>query len=243
LNFSSKSSGKSSKGFYIALGVCLIAVGAAAWTTYDSVTNNMEPQASSSQAQAQNANNTVSGIFVTESSEPASSASVSSAPASSAPVSSAPASSAPASSAVSSKPAAKQTAAQGTVFSMPVSGKVTQGFSKVPVFCKTLGDYRAHTGVDLSAKTGEAVKAVAEGVVTKVSNDGINGNTIVIKHGSIEASYCGLDKMLVKEKQSVKRGQQIGTVGVDPMESAEGPHLRLVMTKNGQYIDPMSVLK
>lgn len=233
MNFSSKSSGKSSKGFYIALGVCLIAVGAAAWTTYDSVTNNMEPQASSSQAQAQNANNTVSGIFVTESSEPASSASVSSAPASSAPVSSA----------VSSKPAAKQTAAQGTVFSMPVSGKVTQGFSKVPVFCKTLGDYRAHTGVDLSAKTGEAVKAVAEGVVTKVSNDGINGNTIVIKHGSIEASYCGLDKMLVKEKQSVKRGQQIGTVGVDPMESAEGPHLRLVMTKNGQYIDPMSVLK
>ena len=220
--------------------MCLIAVGAAAWTTYDSVTNYAKPQQTSSQEDTQKTNNTVSGVFVTESSSPASSAPVSSsAPASSAPASSAPKASSPA----SSKPGAKQTAAGATTFSLPVSGKVTQGFSKLPVFCKTLGDYRAHPGVDLSAKTGEAVKSVADGVVTKVSNDGVNGNTVVIRHGSIEASYCGLDKMTVKEKQSVARGQQIGTVGVDPMESAEGPHLRLVMMKDGQYLDPMSVLK
>ena len=239
MNFSNKKSGKSNKGFYIALGVCLIAVGAAAWTTYDSVTSYSNPQASSL-AGTQKTNNTVSGVFVTESSEPASRASVSSAAA----ASSAPASSAPnASSAVSSKPAAKQTQADETAFSLPVSGKVTQSFSEQPVFCKTLGDYRAHPGVDLSAKTGEAVKSAADGTVLKVSNDGINGNTVVIRHGSIEASYCGLDKMTVKEKQSVTRGQQIGTVGVDPMESAEGPHLRLMMTKSGTYLDPMSVLK
>lgn len=237
MNLSSKKSGKN-KGFYIALGVCLIAVGAAAWTTYDSVTNYTTPQ-TPAQSEAKKTNNTVSGIFITESSSPASSAPVSSAPVSSAPVSSAPkaVSSAP------SKPAAKPTAAQADTFSFPVSGKVSQNFSKQPVFCKTLGDYRAHPGVDLSAKSGEAVKSAADGVVKEVANDGLNGNTIVIQHGSIETSYCGLNKMLVKEKQTVTHGQQIGTVGIDPMESDNGPHLRLIMKKDGQYIDPMTVLK
>ena len=34
-----KKHGKNTKGFYLALGVCLLAVGVAAWTTYDSVVN------------------------------------------------------------------------------------------------------------------------------------------------------------------------------------------------------------
>ena len=233
MKVSSKRNNKKNKGFYIALGVCLIAVGAAAWTTYDSVTNYTAPQ-SSVDSKAKKTNDTVSGIFVTDS-RPASSAQVSSAK----PVSSAPASPA----AVSSKQETKPTAAAASTFTRPVSGKVTQPFSKQPVFCKTLGDYRAHPGVDLSAATGQAVKACADGVVTKVVNDGLNGNTVVITHGTIEATYCGLDKMQVKEKQNVKQGDQIGTVGVDPMESLESPHLRLIMKQNGQYIDPMTILK
>lgn len=230
MKVSSKRNSKKNKGFYIALGVCLIAVGAAAWTTYDSVTNYTAPQ-SSADSKAKKTNDTVSGIFVNDSS---------SAQVSSAPVSSSPASSA---AAVSSKQETKPTAAEASTFTMPVSGKVTQPFSKQPVFCQTLGDYRAHPGVDLSAATGQAVKACADGVVTKVANDGLNGNTVVITHGTIEATYCGLDKMQVKEKQNVKQGDQIGTVGVDPMESLESPHLRLIMKQNGQYIDPMTVLK
>jgi murein DD-endopeptidase MepM/ murein hydrolase activator NlpD len=233
LKVSSNRNSKKNRGFYIALGVCLIAVGAAAWTTYDSVTKYTEPQ-SSAESKAAETNDTVSGIFVND---------VSSAPTSSAkPVSSSPASSS-AAPAVSSKTGTEPTAAAANTFTMPVSGKVSQAFSKKPVFNKTLGDYRAHTGVDLSAKTGETVKACADGVVTKVANDDRNGNTIVIKHGSIEATYCGLDKMLVKEKQTVKRGQKIGTVGVDPTESLESPHLHLIMKQNGQYIDPMTILK
>lgn len=223
MKVSSKRNGKNSKGFYIALGVCLIAVGAAAWTTYDSVTQYSKPQ-SAAESKAQKTNDTVSGIFVTGSSKP-----VSSAPASSAPD--------------SSKPEVKQTEGDALTFSLPVSGQVTQAFSKKPVYFKTLGDYRAHPSVDLSAKAGEAVKSAADGVVAKCADDGINGNTVVITYGTIEATYCGLDKMQVKEKQTVKRGDQIGTVGVDPMESQEATHLRLIMKQNGQYIDPMTVLK
>ena len=229
MKVSSKRNGKNSKGFYIALGVCLIAVGAAAWTTYDSVMQYSKPQ-SAVESKAKKTNNTVSGIFVTESSRPASR-----------PASSAPASSAP--KPASSKPEARRTEGDALTFSLPVSGQVTQAFSKQPVFFKTLGDYRAHPSVDLSAKAGEAVKSAADGVVAKAANDGINGNVVVVTYGSIEATYCGLDKMQVKEKQTVKRGEQIGTVGVDPMESQEATHLRLIMKKDGQYIDPMTVLK
>ena len=59
------SSGGASKGFYIALGVCLIAIGVAAWTTYDSVINYATPEEepSSSQTTAYPANEAVSGVL------------------------------------------------------------------------------------------------------------------------------------------------------------------------------------
>ncbi|HEX3017976.1 MAG TPA: M23 family metallopeptidase [Caproicibacter sp.] len=231
MNLHIKKNGKSNKGFYIALGICLIAVGVAAWTTYDSVVNYAAPQ-DNSLSSAAKTNNTVSGVFVTESA-PASSAQVSSAkPASSKPVSSAP-----------SKAPAKQTAANAMTFAYPVEGNVLQKFSKTPVFSKTLGDYRAHTGVDLSAKQDEAVKSAAEGTVTKVYKDDQFGNTVIISHGSVEAWYCGLNKMSVKEKETVTQGQEIGTVGVDPIENDKGPHLHLIMKKDGQFIDPLTILK
>lgn len=232
MNLHIKKNGKSNKGFYIALGVCLIAVGVAAWTTYDSVVNYTTPQ-NSAQSGAAKTNNTVSGIFVTESSAPASSAAASSAK---------PASSKPAAS-VPSKAPAKKTAAETETFSSPLNGKVLQGFSKEPVFSKTLGDYRAHPGLDLSAKQGETVKSAAAGTVTKVYKDDQYGNTVIINHGSVEAWYCGLAKTSVKEKESVRQGQEIGTVGVPPIESAEGPHLHLTMKKDGQYVDPAAILK
>lgn len=223
-----KKNGKSNKGFYVALGVCLIAVGAAAWTTYDSVSHYSAPQ--KTQSEAARTNNTVSGIFASEPSHSA-------APASSAkPAPAKPASSAPAVS-------VKETAAKAQTYVRPVSGKILQQFSKKPVFSKTLGDYRAHTGVDLSAQKNETVKAVADGVVAKVSNNDQYGNTVVVQHGSIETWYCGLNKMSVKEKQTVKQGTQLGTIGVDPMENDEGPHLHLIMKQSGQYVDPMSILK
>lgn len=232
MNLHIKKNGKGNKGFYIALGICLIAVGVAAWTTYDSVVNYTTPQ-DKAQSDAAKTNNTVSGVFVTESSAPASSAPASSVE----PASSKPASSAP------SKAPAKQTAANAMTFSYPVNGSILQNFSKKPVFCKTLGDYRAHPGLDLSAKQGEAVKSAADGTVKKVYKDDQYGNTIIISHGSVEAWYCGLNKMSVKEKDTVKQGQEIGTVGVDPIENEEGPHLHLIMKKDGQYLDPLTVLK
>lgn len=226
---------RKNRGFYIALGVCLIAVGAAAWTTYDSVTDYTAPHADS-QSEAAKANDTVSGIFITEpqtadpaSAEPA--AELQNAPSSAAPAESEPAAQ------TEAKPAA------AVSYCAPVPGEVLQPFSKKAVYNKTLGDYRAHTGVDLKAAAGEAVSAIAEGTVISVRSGGESGNSVLVKHGGLEAWYCGLDQIGVQEGQNVAQGQQLGTVGANPAEAAEESHLHLAVLKDGQYLDPMTLLK
>lgn len=244
LNLHIQKNGKNnSRGFYIALGVCLIAVGVAAWTTYDSVVNYAAPQEetqSAVQSETAPANNTVSNVYgepESSSGEPESSSEVSSEPEA---VSSEPESE---ETAVSSEPV-KPAAAAVTTFSYPVSSReIVQKFSLDPVYCKTTLDWRAHTGLDLSAKQGEAVKSMAEGKVTKVYKDDSLGNTVIVSHGTVEAWYCGLNQTNVKENDSVKAGQELGTVGSVPIEQEEASHLHLVTKVNGEYVDPLTVLR
>lgn len=221
-----KKSGKRNKGFYIALGVCLIAVGAAAWTTYSSVSNYTSPK-TNVQSETKKTDNTVSGVNVKSSSSVPAKKTASSRPAASS----------------SSRMPSKQAVTKPVSFILPVSGNVMQGFSKEPVFNKTFSDYRAHPGVDLKAGNGESVKSIADGTVEKVSGNDQYGNTVIVKHGALETWYCGLNKMSVSGNHSVKQGQQIGTVGIDPSNTEDGPHLHLIMKKDGEYIDPMSILK
>ena len=232
-----------SKGFYIALGVCLIAIGVAAWTTYDSVINYSTPDGgTTSSTVTKQTNEAVSGIKVFNS-EPESAAAVSSAAASSEAASSQEVvSAAPQKS--TSTPVVKQTTAPALTFLYPVSNTITQKYSgENPIFSQTMKDWRVHTGVDLSAKAGDPVKAVADGTVKNVYADELYGNTIVIQHGDVEASYSGLNQMSVKKGDKVKQGHQIGTIGSIPFENADASHLHLSMKKSGKFIDPLSILK
>lgn len=232
-----RSKKNNSKGFYIALGICLIAIGVAAWTTYDSVINYPSPNKDSASS-VQQTNQTASGIpVITGSSQ-------TSKPASSAPGSSQaskPASSAP--SKASSVPA-KPAQAPALTFHYPVSKTATVKFSgESPIYSKTLKDWRVHTGIDLSAQQGDPVKSAADGTVKDVYADDSLGNTVVITHGAMEAYYCGLGQTSVKKGDKVKQGQQVGTVGIVPSESADASHLHFAMMQSGRYIDPLTVLK
>lgn len=224
-----KSRKNNSKGFYIALGVCLIAVGVAAWTTYDSVVHYASPnEGTASSAVTQRTNEVVSGIKVfageSESSKTASSK--------------------PQSSSTPSIASAKPTVASVLTFASPVTKEVTQKYSgENPIYSKTMKDWRVHTGTDFSAKLGDIVKAVADGTVKNVYTDDSNGNTVVIMHGNVETYYSGLKEMSIKTGATVKQGQKIGTVGTVPFENAVGPHLHLTMKKNGKFIDPLSIIK
>ena len=248
-----KSRKNGGKGFYIALGVCLIAIGVASWTTYDSVVKFANPEGSSSSEAAEPTQNTVSGVAATitppESSSKPEVKEESSSVSSEEPKEEAPSSkpaeaiSKPEPSQTEQKPAAP---AKAPVYLYPVSSTVTKNFSgNDPIFSETMQDWRAHRGVDLSAKTGDAVTAITAGKVVDAYRDDLLGNTLVIEHdGGVTAYYCGLgDTLLVKKDASVEAGQKIGSVNTVPCECAERPHLHLELKKDGKYIDPVSILQ
>lgn len=231
---------KNNKGFYAALGVCLVAVGVAAWTTYDSVVKYANPQDTSSYS-ASPTGRTQSGVANDQGES-------SSQPQSAAPSSQQAASSKVPEQAASSKPEqpAKQTAAKPAAYVYPTGETVTKNFSgENPIFSDTMQDWRVHSGTDFEAKIGDAVKAIDAGKVTDLYADNNLGNIAVIEHSDgITAYYCGLgDTFLVKKGASVTAGQKIGSVGVVPIESVEKTHLHLEIKKDGKLIDPTTLFK
>lgn len=251
------------RGFYITLGVCLVAVGMAAWTTYDSITKTLQPV--EEPAKQSPVGQTVSGVLVSQS-EPQSQASspitssfvLSSAPnlvSSTQPSVGRPATSRVESSsqatvsqvAASSAPSTQSTTAtvaEPKVFTYPLAKEITKAYSGDNlVYSQTMQDWRVHQGMDLRAKVGDLVKAIAEGKVEDIYEDALLGNVIVISHGTLEARYCGLgDTALVKTGAVVKAGQEIGSVGTVPLELAEEPHLHLELRRAGKLENPEDIL-
>ena len=99
-----------------------------------------------------------------------------------------------------------------------------------------------HDGIDLIAPQGAPVYAAADGVVSEVvrSRKGL-GNIVVIDHrNGYRTRYCLLGEMSAVKGRSVKRGQQIGTVGISTMVPA--PHLHFEVLRDGQVQDPVHYL-
>jgi murein DD-endopeptidase MepM/ murein hydrolase activator NlpD len=71
-----------------------------------------------------------------------------------------------------------------------------------------------HTGIDMAAMRGTAVKAGGTGIVTQATYASGYGNTIVITHNrKFKTRYAHLDKILVIRGQRVNQGDIIGKVG------------------------------
>ena len=96
---------------------------------------------------------------------------------------------------------------------------------------------RFHTGVDVKAKSGMAVKATAKGVVSQVGFDPTLGAFVRLRHAfGFETVYGHLKGYCVKPGQLVAINQELGRVGQTGMTT--GPHLHYVIKKNGSMIDP-----
>lgn len=132
-------------------------------------------------------------------------------------------------------------------FVTAVSGKVLNPFTGDEMIkSKTFNDWRTHAGIDIAADEGSEVCAIAGGTVEKVYEDDMMGYTVVISHkDGIVSTYSNLMKGVVaKVGQKVKAGDVIGGVGKSAMaEEAEVSHLHLETTKNGEQIDPMSLIE
>ena len=97
--------------------------------------------------------------------------------------------------------------------------------------------WKAHKGTDYAAAYGTPIVATANGVVTKSSYTGGNGNYVKIKHnGTYSTQYLHMTKRKVKVGQRVKQGQVIGTVGSTGL--ATGPHVCYRFWVNGKQVDP-----
>ncbi len=107
----------------------------------------------------------------------------------------------------------------------------------------------AHHAIDIRASMGTAVLAPADGVVLKVvGGEGNDYHYIMIAHADGVVSLFGhLYDEYVKQGDKVKRGQTIGLTGGMPGTKGAGflttgPHLHFELFKNGEHIDPLSLL-
>lgn len=131
-------------------------------------------------------------------------------------------------------------------FELPVFGNLQKDYSvDKPVFSKTLNSWRSHKGVDIEAALGTPIKAVEDGVVIEVTKDPRYGNRVVIQHDeSCKTVYASLgDGVIVKEKQKIKKGEVIGSVGnTAQFESLEPPHLHFEVWVDEKNVDPKAYL-
>ena len=131
----------------------------------------------------------------------------------------------------------------------PLSGTVSRVHdTKTPVFSSSMGDWRIHTGLDISAALGDTVSASADGVVKEVWDDALMGKCVSITHedGRVVTVYKNLAETLpsgIVAGARVKAGDPIGAVGESARaELAEEPHLHFEMTVDGQLVDPLAYL-
>ena len=95
-----------------------------------------------------------------------------------------------------------------------------------------------HAGLDFASPQGTPVYATADGRVKTADFDAGYGNHVVINHGyGYETLYGHMNKIKVRERSSVKRGEIIGWVG--STGKSTGSHCHYEVHRNGKPVDPV----
>ena len=119
-------------------------------------------------------------------------------------------------------------------FIRPISGTITSRFGVVSSLRVS-----NHTGLDIAAKSGTAIKAAAAGTVTFAGYKGSYGYLIVVSHGNgIETYYGHCSKLYKTAGTYVNQGEVIAAVG--NTGNSTGPHLHLEIRVNGVAYNPQN---
>lgn len=127
-------------------------------------------------------------------------------------------------------PGAEAREAESVEFIWPARGKVVAKFAEP-----------SNKGVDIAGKPGDPVVAAAGGRVIYIGT-GIRGygKLIVIKHdNNFNSVYAHNREILVKQDQTVTRGQKIAELGDTDTDS---PKLHFEIRKSGKPVDPAKFL-
>jgi lipoprotein NlpD len=126
-----------------------------------------------------------------------------------------------------SLPAQPSAAAMAWVW--PASGEVTGKFD--PVRTK---------GIEIAAPEDSPIVAVADGTVSYTGSPRDYGNLVILKHGDeLLSVYAHAKTILVKEGQSVRRGQTIATAG---KSGAVPATVHFEARRNHVAVDPLELL-
>jgi murein DD-endopeptidase MepM/ murein hydrolase activator NlpD len=118
----------------------------------------------------------------------------------------------------------------GGALDWPVYGQITKYYQ------------RGHTGLDIGARSGTAIRAADSGTVTFTGWQGGYGNFIIVNHGNgMITRYAHCSSINVSKGQQVARGETIGTVGSTGRSS--GPHLHFEILSGGSFQNPLSYLR
>jgi lipoprotein NlpD len=143
------------------------------------------------------------------------------------------ASSAPASSASNAAPSASapvNVSDDGMTFAWPHPGPVLAGF-----------DEAKNKGLDFAGKAGDPVLAAGDGKVV-YAGSGLRGygNLVILKHNNTYlTAYAHNQTLLVKEDQSVTKGQRIADMGSSDSDRVK---LHFEIRKQGKPVDPAKLL-
>ena len=123
------------------------------------------------------------------------------------------------------------------------SHTVTKPYSEKSVYNKTMKDHRAHTGCDFAAEEGENVYSMCPGKVKDISVSELYGVIIEVDCGDYSIYYCGLSSEFAVDKgDELNTGDTIGKVGQIPSESADVSHIHIEIRVGSRLIDPLSVI-
>ena len=121
----------------------------------------------------------------------------------------------------------------------PASGWMTSRFGhRTSPFT---GRREFHKGVDIANRSGTAVLATADGVVSFAGKKGHMGTIVVIDHGhGLVTRYAHLGEMAKQPGETVKRGEIIARMGNSGRST--GPHLHYEVHLNGVPVNPVKYI-
>ena len=114
----------------------------------------------------------------------------------------------------------------------PTNGKINVAYGGKP---------GTGTGVLINGKSGQPIKAAASGRVVYAGSGLIGyGQLIILKHNDTYLSAYGYNaSLLVKEGDTIRKGQRIATMGEGPERKAR---LHFEIRRNGKPVNPRQYL-
>ena len=229
------------KGFIVALGLSVAAVGFSTYYAYNSIMNGFGGENSDELFIEVDKNQPGVPLVTTTTATSTTSTTSAASAATTAPQTSADSSAEP-----QTEPANNFFAASSPR-TMPVEGEIINEYSDGElVKSETLNLWQTHDGVDIAAEIGTDIKASGEGKILNIWEDALWGICVSIDHGDGHiSSVYGLEPNVpVSIGQDVACGDIIGKAGnTAECECKLAPHIHFEVKKDGGFINPLSFIE